>query len=132
MILRQRIEAGELVVMVGDRTSATKPGHTVSCNFLGENAPFPIGPWVMAHVLECPVFTLFCTRQGRHHRVSLAPFAAEGIVLERKNRQQQLGSWAQRFADRLSSHCQQTPLQWFNFFDFWQADNGERKQEDKP
>ncbi|WP_406662859.1 glycosyltransferase [Gallaecimonas sp. GXIMD1310] len=129
MLLRQRIDAGELVVMVGDRTSASKAGHTVTCNFLGQPAPFPIGPWVLAHVLECPVYTLFCTRQGQQHKVSMEPFAPEGVTLSRRHRQQELTRWAQKFADRLSEHCQQAPLQWFNFFDFWQADSGPRKQE---
>ncbi|WP_417360351.1 MULTISPECIES: glycosyltransferase family 2 protein [Gammaproteobacteria] len=127
MVLRQRIDAGELVVMVGDRTSASKAGHALACDFLGEPAPFPIGPWVLAHVLECPVYTLFCVRQGQGHLVSLEPFALQGIKLERKTRQQTLALWAQRFADRLAAHCRQAPLQWFNFFDFWQADKGQRK-----
>jgi len=28
---------------------------------------------------------------------------------------------AQAFADRLQQYCLQEPLQWFNFYDFWQV-----------
>ncbi|EKE76659.1 glycosyltransferase family 2 protein [Gallaecimonas xiamenensis] len=131
MVLRQRIDAGEMVIMVGDRTSASKAGHTVAADFLGQPAPFPIGPWVLAHVLECPVYLLFCTRQQDHYQVSLEPFAPEGISLERKTRSQALALWAARYSQRLAEHCRRTPLQWFNFFDFWQADKGRRQQDDK-
>ncbi|WKE63996.1 glycosyltransferase [Gallaecimonas kandeliae] len=124
MLLRQRIDAGELVVMVGDRTSASKAGHTVAVPFQGAPAPLPIGPWVLAHVLECPVYLLFCLREGRGHRLYLEPFALDGIKLPRKQRAQQLGQLAGQYSRRLAWYCRKAPLQWFNFFDFWRADEG--------
>ena len=27
----------------------------------------------------------------------------------------------ERYAERLSQHCRQTPYNWFNFYDFWKT-----------
>jgi len=41
---------------------------------------------------------------------------AERVVLPRKNRQQALSEYAQRYADKLEYYCQKNPYNWFNFF----------------
>jgi predicted LPLAT superfamily acyltransferase len=45
---------------------------------------------------------------------------AERVILSRRERQSALAGYAQRYALRLETYCQRAPLQWFNFFDFWQ------------
>ncbi|WP_341503731.1 glycosyltransferase [Gallaecimonas sp. GXIMD4217] len=126
MILRERIDRGELVVIVADRTSAGASGHVVEVPFLGAPAPFPTGPFILASLLECPVYLLNCLKEGDRHRLHMEPFAPDGFKLPRKTRQQELRLWVGRYADRLAHYCRQAPLQWFNFFDFWQGDQGRR------
>jgi predicted LPLAT superfamily acyltransferase len=118
MRLREIVDRGECVVIVGDRTPASENGRCVTVPFLGEPADFPIGPYVLAAALECPVFLLFCFREGRGYRVEAETFA-DKVVLSRATRQAELLDLASRFVARLEHYCRLHPLQWFNFFDFW-------------
>lgn len=118
IMLREMIDRGEIVVIVGDRTPANETSQTVLVNFLGEEAAFATGPYVLAHILECPVQLLICARNSNKHTIHLEAFE-DRIHLPRKNRQQAMEQFAQRYADRLTYYAAKYPLQWFNFFDIW-------------
>lgn len=118
IMLRDKIDRGELLVIVGDRTPPAESGRVVSADFLGAPALFPQGPFILAALLECPVYLFICAREDKGYSVTFESFA-DRIVLPRGQRQQAIGAYAQRFADRLAALCQRTPFQWFNFFDFW-------------
>ncbi len=119
--LQERIQAGELVVLVGDRIPVASPARVVEVPFLGGAAAFPQGPYLLAHLLQCPVYTLFCYlgRDG-HYRIHLDKLA-DRIRLPRKpaDRGAAIERYARAFAHRLEHHCLQAPLQWFNFYPFW-------------
>jgi predicted LPLAT superfamily acyltransferase len=116
--LREKIAAGELVVIVGDRVPVSEKSPVVHTDFLGRPAPFAIGPYVLAHVLECPVYLFFCVREGRGYRIYLEPFA-EKIHLPRRHRIESASIWVERYARRLAHYATRFPLQWYNFYDFW-------------
>ncbi|CAM2140547.1 Predicted acyltransferase, LPLAT superfamily [Pararobbsia alpina] len=118
LMLQERIERGEWLVIVGDRTPARESGRTTSAQFLGSAAPFALGPYVLAHALGCPVYLFFCLKDSGKHRLYFESFA-ERIELPRKGRAEHLADWAQRYATRLEYYCRKAPYQWFNFFDFW-------------
>ncbi|MEX3707276.1 glycosyltransferase family 2 protein, partial [Paraburkholderia sp. BR14263] len=63
LMMQERIERGELLVIVGDRTPARETGRTTEAQFLGETAAFAQGPYVLAHALACPVYLLFCLKE---------------------------------------------------------------------
>jgi predicted LPLAT superfamily acyltransferase len=119
VMLSECIERGELVVIVGDRISANSPERAVWADFLGKPAPFAIGPWVLASVLQCPVHLMFCMRQNNGYNLIFEPFA-EVLQLPRKSRQQALQTVVQQYALQLEKVACRYPLQWFNFYDFWQ------------
>ena len=118
LMMQERIERGEWLVIVGDRTPAHESGRTTSAEFLGATAPFAQGPYVLAHALGCPVYLFFCLKDGGVHRMYFERFA-DRIELPRQGRAQHLADWAQRYASRLEHYCRKAPYQWFNFFDFW-------------
>lgn len=121
LMLREKIAAGEVVVIVGDRTPVSEQSPVVEADFMGRPAPFAIGPYVLAQVLECPVYLFFCVQQGRAYTVHIEPFA-ERIELPRRDRIPAAAVWAGRYARRLSDYAQRFPLQWYNFYDFWSGD----------
>ncbi|WP_321814954.1 MULTISPECIES: glycosyltransferase family 2 protein [unclassified Paraburkholderia] len=123
LMMQERIERGELLVIVGDRTPAHESGRTTEAQFLGEKAPFAQGPYVLAHALGCPVYLLFCLKERGGYRIYFEPFA-ERIDLPRRGRAEHIAAWAQRFANRLEHYCRKAPYQWFNFYDFWARPNG--------
>lgn len=118
ILLRDKIDRGEFLVIVGDRTPPAENGRVVSVDFLGSPAPFPQGPYVLAALLECPVYLFTCLREADGYHVTFEPFA-ERIELPRKTRQEALAGYARRYAEHLEKLCLRAPFQWFNFFDFW-------------
>src|SRR5690606_21720032 len=64
IMLSECVERGEIVVIVGDRISTQAPERAIWANFLGKAAPFAIGPWVLASLMNCPVYLMFCMKHG--------------------------------------------------------------------
>jgi predicted LPLAT superfamily acyltransferase/GT2 family glycosyltransferase len=119
MLLQEKIQRGEFIVIAADRTSPTSMHRVSSANFLGSPALFPQGPFILAALLECPVWLLFALHNGSRYDILLEAFA-ERLHLPRRQRQALLPEVIQRYANRLEHYCRLAPLQWFNFFNFWQ------------
>ncbi|WP_290702690.1 lipid A biosynthesis acyltransferase [Amphritea sp.] len=120
MVLSERIEAGEYVVIAADRTPVNGTGRTSVVDFLGAKAGFPQGAFILAGLLRCPVYLLFCLKQEQRYHLYLEQFASQ-ISFNRRNRSEQIQGAVQTYAKRLEHYCQLAPLQWFNFFPFWQS-----------
>ena len=115
---RDKLDAGYAVGMLADRSLADDA--TVDCQFLGETAAFPLGPWRMAAMLRRPVF--FMTGLylgGNRYQLHFEPLA-DFSHTPREERDAAIRTAMQRYADRLTHYCRQAPYNWFNFFDFWQ------------
>lgn len=119
MMLSEKIGRGEYLVVSGDRIPITPNPRLTSAQFLGEEAALPIGPYVLASLLQCPVYLLFSMRIGDRSEIHLERFR-ESIQLPRKGREQAIAGLAAEYAARLEYFCRRAPLQWFNFYDFWQ------------
>ena len=116
--LKDTIDSGGWVVIAGDRTPVGANGRVSKVPFLGSDAPFPQGPYLLAHLLECPVYLMFCLRIGGRYRLFFEKFA-DRIVLPPREKNPALTASAARYARRLESFCLMDPLQWYNFYDFW-------------
>ena len=124
IMLKDKVDRGELMVIVGDRTPPAAGGSSSRISlidFLGQPAPFAQGPFILASLLDCPVYLFFCLREGDRYRIHFEPFA-ERILLPRRERQERLHGYLRQYAARLEAHCLQAPYQWFNFYDFWRHD----------
>lgn len=123
ILLKQKLDDGEWVAIVGDRTSAN-PYHRdqqqsfVWADFLGKPAPFPQGPFALAAALRCPVYLMFGLKPNNQFHIYFEKFA-DPLLLLRANRQEALQQAVQRYANRLEHYCLLSPLDWFNFYDFW-------------
>jgi predicted LPLAT superfamily acyltransferase len=117
--VRECIERGEIVGMLGDRT--LKSDKTVRCDFLGAPASFAQGPLLLAAILKAPVVLFFgLYLGGRRYAIHFEPFAEE-LDIARQDRGAQLQPWVRRYAARLEHYCRLAPYNWFNFYDFWRA-----------
>lgn len=117
---RGKLEAGYLVGMLADRSLGGDA--TADCLFLGEPAPFPVGPWRLAAMLRRPVYFMAGLYLGGNryqlHFVPLADFT----VTPRSERDAAISAAMQRYADCLTHFCRLAPYNWFNFFDFWRKE----------
>ena len=127
LLARDKLEQGYLVGMLADRQLGEQgqggkglaENSAVDCDFLGEKAAFPLGPWRMAAMLRRPVF--FMTGLylgGNRYQIHFEPLADFSTVT-RPERDTAIRCAMQHYADRLSHHCRAAPYNWFNFFDFW-------------
>ncbi|MBY0572944.1 MAG: acyltransferase [Undibacterium sp.] len=118
MLLEERIAAGGFVVIAGDRIPVAPHPRVTKVNFLGHTAALPIGPYVLASVLQCPIYLMFSLPIQRVPQVHFE-LLCETLRLPRKGRDVVISELASRFAARLEHYCALAPLQWFNFYDFW-------------
>ena len=124
-MLQDAIERGEWVAIAADRTPndvLTRGDRSVTADFLGREAPFPAGPFILASLLKCGVVTLFAVREGNRILIKCEPFADE-VKLPRRGREAELSRLASLWAQRLEAEALEHPAQWFNFYDFWHEED---------
>jgi predicted LPLAT superfamily acyltransferase len=121
LAIRAAIDRGELVAILGDRPPSSRTGgaRTVVAPFLGADAAFPAGPWLLAHSLRCPVyFVAGVYTPPNHYTLHFEPLADE-VRLDRHDRAAALARYVRTYATMLETYARSAPLNWFNFFDFW-------------
>jgi predicted LPLAT superfamily acyltransferase len=122
ILLAEKIRQGEFVVVAGDRISVSPNPRVAMARFLGKSAPFPVGPYILGSILQCPVYLMFSMRTGATSEIHFELFR-ESILLPRKGRNEILAGLVADYAARLEHYCVKEPMQWFNFYDFWQLPN---------
>ncbi|MES2933033.1 MAG: acyltransferase, partial [Pseudomonadota bacterium] len=92
--------------------------QTVKTDFLGHSAHFPVGPYVMAHLLKCPMILLGCIHEGQGYSINFQ-LLAERVELPRAHRVEALAVYAAQYAAAVTGLLRRSPYDWFNFFPFW-------------
>jgi predicted LPLAT superfamily acyltransferase len=128
ILLQERLAAGELVVIAGDRTSGSEGSRFLSLPFLGEEAPFPYGPFFLASLFGVPVYFVFALRRKDLSLSSayVMHIHKSGVSFDcpRREREGRIRELASLFVRRLEQYCKEHPYQWYNFYDFWGARKG--------
>lgn len=99
----------ELVCFTGDRYfEGTK---SLSEEILGKEANFPAGPFLIASRLKVPVVFVYVMKEPNLH---YHLYAREATVKHRDEK-----GLLKEYVKSVESILQKYPLQWFNYFDFW-------------
>jgi predicted LPLAT superfamily acyltransferase len=120
--IRACLARGEIVVMMADRVPPVRASRVETVPFLGAPARFSAAPFHLALALACPVLFALCVRTGdATYRTVLRPLAEARRVpaSERDKRAREL---VLAYAAELESWLLRYPLQWFNFYDFWEVE----------
>ena len=118
--LHERLERGEWIAIAADRVPV-RGDKTQKVDFLGAQASFPQGVWLMASLLKAPINTIFCLKKWGDYHLKLRHFSGP-IEGHGKQRAENIEQAMQRYADLLAQECAENPLYWFNFYDFWEDD----------
>ncbi len=111
--INSALDKGELVCFTGDRFFEGQ--KTLKELFLGEQAKFPAGPFLLASRLKVPVLFVYVMKEtNKHYHL----FARKAEASQR-DAQTLLRSYLHSVELILSKY----PLQWFNYFDFWKHKN---------
>jgi len=121
--IMEALEQGALVVIAGDRTSARERKSVIRQSFLGKEAEFPYGVFLMPFLLKVPLYYMF----GLRSRLSI--FSSKyNIHIEkskidfegpRSEREKNIKLCCAEFVSKLERYCEKYPYQWYNFFNFW-------------
>jgi glycosyltransferase, family 2 len=118
--LHERLERGEWIAIAADRVPV-RGDKTQKVDFLGAQASFPQGVWLMASLLKAPINAIFCLKKWGDYHLKLRHFSGP-IEGRGKQRADNIEQAMQRYADLLAQECAENPLYWFNFYDFWEDD----------
>lgn len=107
------VNEGGFVCMHADRyRPETK---TIGGNFMGKEALFPEGPFLLAVKFKIPTAFVFAFKEGHSHYHFYTILSKEFHAEEGVGPSDVLSS----YIDTLEMLAKRYPYQWFNYFDFW-------------
>jgi predicted LPLAT superfamily acyltransferase len=121
--VQTRIAQGAIIGMLADRTFQNDEVKWLP--FLGQPAPFPLGPFRLASLLRRPLLLMMGTYQGGNRYVVefelLFDFSKPDL-----NRREAVNIALAQYVARLEHFCTAHPYNWFNFYDFWKSAHAPR------
>lgn len=117
ILLEEKLKQGEWVIIAADRTPVDSD-RVQHLAFLGREATWPQGAWILASLLKVPVLAVFCYRHQQQFEVHVHKIA-DVVNLPRKDRLHAMQQVTGRYVALLEQHCLRAPYQWFNFYHFW-------------
>lgn len=107
------LRRNELICIHADRYVAGN--RTIARDFLGAEAHFPLGPFVLASKLRAPVCFVFAVKKSKYnyHFYGFPPKVYEGRGTTGAE------AMLEDYITLLEEKVKQYPEQWFNYFDFW-------------
>lgn len=125
-VLQEKIQRGEIIVVTGDRTSISARNRFIRNSFLGKEAEFPYGVFLIASLLQIQeLYFVFALREktamlNPKNRVHI--HKAKTVLQNcggRAEREVKIRALCSEFVQLLEKYCKEKPYQWYNFFDFW-------------
>ena len=115
--IRDRLDEGAFVGIMGDRTLGAEPLQKVS--FLGASAYFPVGPMRAAALLRRPMIFMLGLYRGANRYHVVFELVADFSAIGHAQRAAAVEDAITRYVALLEKYCRSDPYNWFNFFDFW-------------
>lgn len=108
--INEALSKNELICFTGDRYF--EGSKFLESGLLGKTARFPAGPFLIASRLGVPVVYVYVMKEKNLHYHLYARMAPE---IKKRDAQGLLDSYTRNLETMLRKY----PLQWFNYFDFW-------------
>lgn len=118
--LKACIERGDHIAILVDRHPPGPRKRVCQTPFLGCEAEFPESPWVLAEILGCPVVLATAVRIGDKKYEITVEQLKQQVVIEKQAGRTRSKEHVATFARRLEQLCCAHPMQWFNFYEFWE------------
>lgn len=111
--LNNALDNGESVSFPSDRLLGNQ--RTVTCEFLGAPAHFPMGPFALAAQRDLPVLTVNVMKESvKRYRVYVSRLQKEGTT-----RGERINAYVRQYVEHLEEVLRKYPEQWFNYYEFW-------------
>jgi len=112
--ISEAFKNNELVCIHADRF--LEGNRTMTTDFLGEMARFPMGPFVLASTFKVPVSYVFAVKESKMHYHFFASKIKNYEHLEKGDAMKEM---LKEFTREMEDKVRQYPEQWFNYYNFW-------------
>jgi len=112
--INDAFQNNELVCMHADRF--LEGNKTITADFLGETAKFPIGPFVLAAKFKVPVSYVFAVKESMLHYHFFSSKPVDYSVFPKN---EMAPAMAKDFVAEMETKLRVYPEQWFNYYNFW-------------
>lgn len=112
--INEAFSNNELVCMPADRF--LDDNKTVTLNFLGADAKFPLGPFMLATRFKVPVTIVFGMKESAFHYHFFSTPIKEYLNLDREANLHEI---LHDFIESVELKVKQYPEQWYNYYNFW-------------
>lgn len=111
----EALQKNELICLHADRF--LEGNKTTLKKFLGEEAQFPIGPFLLSASFRVPVSVVFAFKES----VSHYHFYGSSLIVreEQESKTDFMERLLSTFVEQLEQKLKLYPEQWFNYFNFW-------------
>lgn len=114
--INNALSNNEIICFTGDRYfQGTK---SLRSTLLGKETDFPIGPFLIASRLGVPVIFVYVMKETASH------YHLYARVAQTKHRDSQ--GLLNAYTENMQQMLEKYPLQWFNYFDFWNDDSSDK------
>ncbi|MBV4356179.1 LpxL/LpxP family acyltransferase [Pinibacter aurantiacus] len=114
--INEALRNNELVCMHADRF--VDGNKTVSHEFLGEEARFPLGPFILASTFKVPVSFVYAFKEtNKHYHL----FSSEPKRYGHLTKGEVVPALLKDYVEEMERKTKLYPAQWFNYYDFWKA-----------
>jgi predicted LPLAT superfamily acyltransferase len=113
--INDALQNNELVCMHADRY--LEGNKTMPVSFLGEQARFPLGPFIIATRFKVPVSYVFAMKENNLHYHFFASEIQDNFGGDKNELMMKM---LNDFAGEMEKKVRTYPLQWYNFYNFWQ------------
>lgn len=114
--LNDALDNGESVSFPSDRLLGKQ--RTVTCEFLGAPAQFPMGAFALAAQRDLPVLTVNVMKaSAKRYKVYVNRLRKEG-----EKRDERINGYVRQYVAHLEEVLRKYPEQWFNYYEFWDGD----------
>ena len=119
-VMEDVLSKGGLLIIAGDRSGA----KNIKFQFLGQEASFPEGAFLIASLLNYPSYFVSCLRTKtfsfrRSYEIFCDKISNGEEIESRKERKIVMKENMKKFVSKLQSLTLKFPYQWYNFYDFW-------------
>lgn len=110
MCLYESVQAGDIILMAGDRVSARNPKQCIYSTLLSKKCSFPRGTFRFAQKFNVPVFAIFLIKTKRNTYLISVKEIKVKTSLERMVNQ---------YTKCLEEVILRYPTQWYNFYSYF-------------
>ena len=112
--INNALSNGDIVSMPADRISGSN--KSIELDFLGANAKFPKGPFVVATSRGLNVLAVSVMKKSlKKYKIYVTPLTYN----KEAGRNEQIQELSKAYVAELGKRVREYPTQWYNYFEFW-------------